>query len=395
MKNLTVGVLAKVVFILFLFLLCYFFYTGITSIPSEGDSLGYHIPIAQSIISGHIMHPNYSLNYPMDRVYFPSASEVILVVFMFFHMPLNLYNVFALICLFFSGIYLSRKVGLARSYSLVFAITICTLNAVLRWVNAQTVDIWLAIFFMMSLGMMLKPEKSLAYFLKLGVFVGFLFGTKYSGSAFATVLLIIFAKDLFAKINFRRVIVFLIPFSFLGLFWYFRNFIITGNPIYPEHFLFFKGIQYSTVNILDAFLHSPIQMLNAMFLEYRIWSFALLLVPICILFAFAKKKKLDKTILILFLIGTISFILFLFFPSAYQDNIYISNYRLAYPSYIIAILVVFLFAKNNKKEELLSIVAVSNMFLLPTLTTLPKLTLIYIPLAILFFKIKIFKKWFS
>ncbi len=391
MKTSPIGMIAKITFILFLYLFCYYFFIGLTTQPSEGDSLGYHIPIAKSIVNGQFLHPHYLL----DREYFPGAAETILAIFLAFHIPLNLYNVFALGCLLFAGIYLGRQTGLEKSYALLFALTICTLQTVLRWVNAQTVDIWLAVFFMITLGLFVRPEKSLRYFFTLGIFSGLLFGTKYSGSAFALVLGLLFIGNIRRYLSVQRTLVFLIPFSLFGLFWYIRNYFVTGNPVYPQPLSFSQGTPFTKVHIWQAFVHFPLQMLNAMFLEYRIWSFALLIIPFGLFFFFYTKTKIQTLFWKVFAIGVIDLILFLFFPSAYQQNIFISNYRLGYPVFISFILFVFLFAKEKKKEETVAIIAAANMFVLPPLTLYPKLVLFYIPLALLIFRTKRWGKWFE
>ena len=61
--------------------------------PSEGDSLNYHIPIAKNILSGNII---FQKNIIEIEQWYPGATEVILGLFILLHIPLNLFNVLAI-----------------------------------------------------------------------------------------------------------------------------------------------------------------------------------------------------------------------------------------------------------------------------------------------------------
>ncbi len=273
----------KVATFIFLYILFYSIFTGVTTVPAEGDSLSYHIPIAQTVLTGEFLHPHYKLlyehKYAWDRMYFPAASELILALFLLFHVPLNLYNVLAWVLLLISGYLLARSYKLDSKFALIFAFTICTLNTVLRWLNSQTVDIWLAVFFMLSLALLQKPKGTIFYFVKLGFVLGMLFGTKYSGSSFAIVLLILYGFSLLKYINLQKFIGFAIPFSLLGVFWYLRNYLATGNPIFPVGVSYIRGGQVMGIQVWQSFLHYPVDMFNSLILEFRIWS-SVLLVPL-------------------------------------------------------------------------------------------------------------------
>src|SRR5687768_8435702 len=87
---------AKLAILLFLYLFLNFFYDGLFSVPSEGDSIAYHIPIAESIRNGSVLSPSrdgYALGF------YPGAAELILSLFMTMSVPLNLYNVLAWVIL--------------------------------------------------------------------------------------------------------------------------------------------------------------------------------------------------------------------------------------------------------------------------------------------------------
>src|SRR4029079_8684789 len=135
----------------------------------------------------------------------------------------------------------SRRFGLEKNLSIVFGVSIVTLYTMFRWVNTQIIDIWLVMWFMLALGFLQKPEKTLRYFLFLGISLGMLVGSKYTGPIFTLVLAIFYFMRVWKVVNIQRIIVFLIPFVFLGSLWYLRNYLIAGNPLYPQPFLFFKS----------------------------------------------------------------------------------------------------------------------------------------------------------
>ncbi len=385
----------KVSIIIFLYIFFYFLFRGFLLTPNEGDSIGYHIPIAKSIISGEFLSPNYSVTFkdaPIARLYFPAASELILAMFLILHLPLGWYNLLAWILIFFLGYKLGVSYGLEKKFSIIFAISLCTLNTILRWVDAQTVDLWTAVFFIASLYLLKKPKKSISYFIILGFSLGMLFGTKYTGAPFALILIIFNFRGLIKKLSVFRLIFFTILILIFGVFWYIRNYISIGNPFFPLKFIFFKGTSMYSIAIWKAFLVFPKSMFNSLFLEFRIWAFALLLPLVLIIKPFYNTKIFKEIPVRLILIAFLNFIVFLFLPSAPEVNIHISNFRLAYPVFIPLILSIFLISQSMSRVEELTLISVANMIMIPPITIYPKLVLIYIPIAIIIFRSRLFGK---
>lgn len=373
--------LAKISLIFFLYVLVYYFFVGIATKPTEGDSLAYHIPIAKSIVNGSFLHPHYT----NDHEYFPGSFETILAGFMLLHIPLNLYNVLAIVVLFFAAKYLGTVFGLQKWYAIIFAATICTLNVILRWANAQTVDIWLGVFYVFALALLEKPQKKVWYYVLLGITAGMLIGTKYSGPLFIIALLLVYGKNFVKYLSLKRLIVFLIPVVALGFFWYVRNYFVIGNPFYPLDTPFFKGIKGNPIieiPIWKALLGYPMSMLNAFLGEYMLWSVSIIVVPVFLVYQMLKKQiKSLSSIKSLCLLSAINLVIFLFLPSDSSYQIHVSQFRFTYPVFIPLILSVFIVAKEYKKGEALSLIAIANMFTLPSLSYHPKLLLIYIPLV--------------
>jgi hypothetical protein len=89
MEKTSLRIFAKIALLLFLYLFLNFFYDGLFSLPSEGDSLAYHIPIAESVLDGSVFSPSrdgYALGF------YPGTGESVLSLLMLLHIPHNLYN---------------------------------------------------------------------------------------------------------------------------------------------------------------------------------------------------------------------------------------------------------------------------------------------------------------
>lgn len=375
-ENKTLKILANIFLIFFLYLLVYFTYRGIITRPAEGDSLAYHIPIANEILNGNFFHPEIT----NVLHFYPSSIEVLLSILIFLNIPLNLFNVFGVIALSFSLNFLAKSFGLNKFLSMIFSIVICTLHLTLRWIDTQVVDIWLLVFFSLSLGLLQKPKITFTYFLKLGLCIGMLVGAKFTGIFLAIILIVFYLKKLSTFLNIKRILLFLFPILLLGLFWYIRNFVIIGNPFYPQTFLFFKGAQNINMlkwNVGTIFLNHPLQVLNAFFGEYQIWSFSLLF-PLVFLFLRKKIVSFDvaKKLIPLMLIGVLNFIFFIFLPSSNNAGSMISSFRYSYPAFVPLILSIFIVAKEFNKEEILTYLAFISMLILPTINYYPKLLFI-------------------
>jgi hypothetical protein len=376
--------IAQISIFIFLYYIVYYTYLGlIHPIPALGDSWDYHIPISQSILDGSFLHPPTGKKVIIGR-YFPGSSEAINSLLILLHIPLTLSNIFAVIVLFFVCFKLGLIFHLRYYFALLFASTIATLNLLVRWYNAVSIDIWIGVFFVLGIILLERPHKKTKYFLQLGFVLGMLIGSKYTGCYFVLLLIIMYYKNILSNINFRNIVVFFIPFSFFGLFWYIRNYIFMHNPFYPLPVAGFKGVNYYQDSIFKELIKNPYMIFNAVFGEYNIW-----LLLICIAICFFIYKKLSKKqikvfgINRLFLIGIANLLLYLTFPTGHQPWIMVSSLRYSYPTFIPLILWVFLLMSYYKKEKLLGFISIANMPMVLSMAYYPKLTLIYIPLGFL------------
>ena len=375
--------ITNIAIVIALYYLSYHIYNGILNPnPPLGDSWDYHIPIAHTILGGRFLNPQ---NYLLDQWYYPGSSELLNSFLILFELPLSFSNIISTIILFFVLFKLARVFKLEKYYSILFALSFVTLNGVVRWLNFALVDTWIAIFFSCLIILLKNPQKSISYFFKLGFFAGMFIGTKYTAISFLFPIFIFYFSDLKKNINLKNILVFLIPFSIFGIFWYARNYYYMGNPFWPLSFLDFPSNEvFGGYRVWNVSIKYPIVMIDSFIAELKMW---VLVVPFAIVFLINKFIRLKDfkidDITKLFLIGIICLILFLNFPTSEDAWIMVSSFRYTYPAFIAFFLSAFLIAKKYKREEFLGYFVVANMLFATSLNYYPKLTFIYFPIAIL------------
>ncbi len=362
--------------VIVIYLLIHYIFVGITTLPSEGDSIHQHIPNAKAILAGKIFfsHKNTEISS------YPATSEAILAAFMLLHIPLNLYNVLAIVVLFFALVHLGQAFGLSKNSSLMLAFSLFSLNGVLRYADTQKIDIWLVVFYAFSLLLLQKPEKKLSYFVKLGFTLGLVVGSKYSGPLWVIILLGFYFKNFIQHLNVGRFLAFLLPFSIFGLSWYIRNYLTFGNPFYPQPFLFFKGDPHSLLYAWPYWriaISFPGELLNALISDYMVWVVSIVfLAVICVGNLFFKKFQSIHPVRKVLLLGLVNFVYFLFLPAApiHKYTAIVYDIPISFPALLTMMLTVFCIAKIYKQTELLTFIAFANMiFVISTFPYHPKL----------------------
>lgn len=373
--------IVTIAFIIWFYYLTYAFYQGLTNTtPDPGDGYDYHFPITYSILDGRFLHPTHFL---LPQWYYPGSAELVNAFFIIFHLPLTISNIFAVILLFFCCVKLALHFRLQYHFAFLFGLTIVTLNTIVRWYNDLTLDVLMAIFFLLGILLLEKPQKSLTYAAKLGFILGMLIGSKYTGIYFLVLLILVYWKNIFSVLNINRLLIFLVPFSAFGLFWYIRNYFATGNPFFPFPLFGLPGKNiFQNQNVWNISIAHPITMANAFFSEYNVWS---LLIFIALGVYLVKKSK--KSISIfginrLYVLGLAGLFLYFASPTSSQPWIMVSSFRYSWPFFIPLILCAFLLASYYKKKQLLGFITIGSMIMTLTLAYLPKLTLIYLPLAL-------------
>lgn len=374
-----IKIITNIAVVIALYFLTYHIYTAILNpLPPLGDSWDYHIPIAHTIINGSFLNPQ---NFLLHQWYYPGSGEFLNVLLILLKLPLSFSNIIATVVLFFALVKLAATFKLEKYYSILFALSFVTLNVVVRWLNFALVDVWVAVFFTLAIVLLENPKKSAMYFLKLGIVLGMLIGSKYT-AVFLLISLLIFYFRIIKYLNFKNIIFFFIPFFTFGIFWYIRNFIYTANPFYPLPVLGFPGVEiFAGHRVWNIFLDFPIVMLDSFFAEYKLWSLSLLVAVGYLINKLRVRDFKFDNISKLFILGIISFILFLNFPTSPQPWIMVSSFRYSYPAFIVLFLAIFLLFKKIKREEFLGYFVIANMIFVTSLSYYPKLVVIYLPIS--------------
>lgn len=348
--------------VLFLYIFVQAMLGAVSYVPTEADSLYYHIPLAESILEGGIIKAEYGSNMHM---YFPASAEVILAVLIALKIPVGFYNVLAVGCLVGASYLLGKKYQLTTKNAVVLAAAVGTLHGVIRWVHAQTVDIWVAVFYLLSWLLLLQPKKNWLYFINLGLALGLLLGSKYSGPLFALGLLLILGKDLISKVTQLqkweaacKVLVALVAASLTGGFWYLRNWLVMNNPVYPLDTPLFAGVsgnQIIETPIWKAFLNFPYQIFSGAVSEFYAWTFVLVTFICMAVMKYFQIKQSDQFITDpikkLLWLSIFNLLVFLVLPSGDSIQLHISQFRFAYVG-IIPIILVYLLVIQQQQHYL-------------------------------------------
>ena len=365
---------------------------GLAYLPTEADSLYYHLPLAQSYLKGSFVTADFGSNLHM---YFPAATEALLAVMLSFGLPVGLFNVVGLLALW-SGCYLlGRATQMDESNSLLFACTIGTLYGVVRWVHAQTVDIWLAAYYVTVLALLLKPRREWWYFIHIGILLGLVVGSKYSGPLFIAGLFVVYVhswwQGLLQQVTSRfellsKLVVAGLTAAVVGGFWYIRNWMITGNPVFPLDTPVFKGVSGNEIiatPIWKAYLLYPGQMIDGAVSEFMIWAVVSTGLLAYALYIWWKAKFTplktagiywDSSLTKLCMLGVFNFGVFLLLPSGDSMQLHVSQYRLGYVFIIVLILAFFKLVQHTKKlEQLLNLAVLSNLLVVTSFPYRPKI----------------------
>ncbi len=389
----TIRLISKISLLIFVVLVIQFLYFGITtSIQGvfEGDSVIFHIPIARELSKFSFVPANLT----MGLGYLPATAEAILSLFILLHLPLNLFNVLGMICLFIAAKKVAESFGITKDMSIVYGVSVATLQSVLRWPLTQVSDIWLVVFFLTVLYLLQMPKITNRYFLFLGFFTGMLIGSKFSGIVFAALLIIFFGIKVFKKAKILNFVSFIIPVLVFGLSWYVRNYILTGNPFYPVGVFSILGDpEYSNLASANWSIFANVtsnvsyitKVLNAFISEFFVWAVALIL-PI---YSIVKQK--DN--LILKKLSIVAIIIFLFFIFTFPAESIVSNMRHIYPLIYILILQAFLLF-NKRPFEISIFSLLAGIFPIMNLNYHPKILILgFIPaFYYIFVKDKLFVK---
>jgi hypothetical protein len=134
--------IAKIAIGIWILTAVYFFYQGVTTVASEGDSIMYHLPIARSVLDGTVFTGK---NFFDAFAYYPGTGETIVAGMIALGIPLNLFNWAGWVMLFWVVRVWGLKRGLSGELATITAIAVTMLPTAMRLFHSQLVDIWMAV----------------------------------------------------------------------------------------------------------------------------------------------------------------------------------------------------------------------------------------------------------
>jgi hypothetical protein len=362
-------------------------------IGNEIDSITYHVPLSKNFSNLNYIKLD---NIPLGLGYYPGVGEVLLSLVIGLSLPLGFYNIFLFIVLFFSLGSLFRSLSTNKNLSIIFSAVVCLLPTIVRLISNQKVDILVLILFSELLKSFIKLDRSNFAYLKVGLFTGFLTGTKYSGILYALSLFIVFWKEIRKNIDFKKILYLIMPILVIGFSWYLRNYLVKGNPFYPTTLFGFEGdpnFFYDKLTLSKAMFTIPgglWAVIQSYVSEYLIFTISPLIIFGYLIYnKFIKKVSSKPLFWKLLFISLLNFLFLLPQPGGATFETAIQVVRFSYAAMVPAILGVFLIAEENKLHEPLAVIAVlSAASVLPLLNMYPKLIFLWLVVISAFLIIK-------
>lgn len=212
--------------------------------PADWDSLNYHLPmVAHWIVSGTLgvplRHP------PAFGAYYPGSSEILqafTALVLRRETLMTLPSIASLPLLALAVRRLALRAGARPLAAEVAAVALVATECAVRLTLGTRIDLSLALWAALTMVFLLEAVRSRsAGALALALLAGGLFaGSKASAPPVLVLMVVVFAlgrwRDLAALLTAQRAS---IPAALvLGAYWYVRNLIATGNPLFPLRLAF-------------------------------------------------------------------------------------------------------------------------------------------------------------
>ena len=293
---------------------------------------------------------------------------------------------------------IAQKIGLNKTNSFYSAVLFALIPNFFKQLQIAYVDIMVGALFLVCVNYLLALKKvfSLQNVLLYSLSLGLLIGTKTTALPFSILLIIPFLVMLSRNNGrIRFVSVFLLSVLILGGFSYFRNFIQTGNPMYPLDLkLFnihiFKGVLDKTV-YASHFSASDYSLSKMLFHEGLGAQALLLILPgmfLVLPVMFIKKRRELNPLFVYFLLLPI----FIYF--VYRYIVPLANVRYLYAMMGIGVIFGFYLLElfNFKKWMINILVIVCILSSIPSLAKRQELAISLILLFVLFLILLNFKR---
>jgi len=229
--------------------------------PFGWDCLNYHFTYPVEWLKHANLDMPITINDDLSPPYYPINGSLLYLWLMFPFknvMLADLGQIPFFILAFLACFSVARKLGLSDAYSFFAAALFTLVPNYFKQVKIAYVDVMVAALFMSALNylFLLKERVSLKNVILFSLSLGLFLGTKTIALPYSVLLILPFLfltiRNFKVKESFASILVFIIFVLIMGGFSYIRNFIQTGNPLYPLDFeLFglkiFKGVMSKAV----------------------------------------------------------------------------------------------------------------------------------------------------
>jgi|GEM_PF-5509408 len=230
-----------VVFVLVAAWFLWFGLKGVLFPPTGVDDLEYHLPFAAKALQTGGLLP-FMTPYT-GPIYYPQIIEagyLWLVLPLHDDFLINLGNMPFHLLLILSARQILVEWGVKRNYAALAMPFLLYAKIVSKQAWVAHVDVALAALFLFACFLLVRYEKQKrgAFLLLFGVAVGILLGTKYSAVGYCGVLIAAgFALALLLRRGLKSALYFSLAamaiMLLVGGYWYLRNLVLTGTPLYP------------------------------------------------------------------------------------------------------------------------------------------------------------------
>jgi hypothetical protein len=322
---------------------------NLANAPFGWDSLNYHFTFAvEWLKSANLDVPIVIGDNPCPS-YFPINGSLIYLWFIFpfksvFLADLGQLPFFAMAAL---SIYkLSRKMCVSQEYSFFAALLMTVTPNYFKQMNIAYVDIMVCAWFLISLNFLINLHRKSSFknALLFGLSVGLLAGTKTIALNFSLILILFSIYVLFKNKSesgfVMPLFIFVIAAVVLGGFSYIRNYLLTGNPLYPLEFQVFGKVIFKGVMEKGNFtvFASPEEYSigNILFGEGMGAGTILFIIPGLIMLIYLTFKERKIRLYEVMLLAS-----FIFMFLAYRYLVALPNVRYIYPMFALGYILAF------------------------------------------------------
>ncbi len=290
-------------------LLVFLFLASARSYPVRYDSYSYHLPVAADLLKNGILD-HYQYYGVSIGSYYPHMIQILYSLYFSINgiEGSSLMNFPAVLLLFLAVYLLSHEtLGCRKNSSILGALVFLFMPLVSRFFFEAYVDLYFCAFVLLSIYFLHRfvKSKSLYDLVVIILLMGLIMGTKYQGLPYAGILglaaLIFVIKYRGRKYMRSSTVAAAAAAVSVGCFFYLRNFILTGNPVFPlalklgKVFSFPGFFSPGSISRTTSIVHNfPVIRESIIPTVYSELSFSLIaflllgLVP----FAFIKRKSL-------------------------------------------------------------------------------------------------------